>query len=76
MNGGPFYLFFISDSYSFFLLTPSFSVPFVLYSSGHHIILGPSAKAQPNGSLKLRMTQIDSSHLYVPFDTWLSIIFK
>lgn len=58
------------------LLTHCSSVPFVLYSSGRHIVLGPSLKAQPDGSLKLRVTQtlIDSFTLFIPHVTLFSII--
>ena len=41
--------------------------PLVLYSSGRHIVSGPSVKAPPEGSLKLSVTQtqIDSLALFV-----------
>lgn len=47
-----------------FLLTHCSSAPFVLHSSGRRTVSGLSVKAQPDGSLKLGVTQIDSFSLY------------
>ena len=60
------------------LLTHYFPTPFVLHSSGRRTVSGPWVKAQPDGSLKLRVTQtqIDSFTLFVPYVTLFAVIFE
>lgn len=63
MVGSPVFCYYVSF---ISLLTHCYSHP-LSYSSGRRIVLGPSVKAQPKGSLKLRVTQtqIDSFALFV-----------